>query len=294
MESFKIMEWNINHRLGYSKEDMPGWVVDTIKDINADIIILTECCPRVPNWLTVKEKLFSNKQYLVFESQNWQGKQNDVLIAVKKEKFRVVHSKSFFSDSETLIQPDHLEVKCQSATGQEFIVTGMRIHALGIRRNREKESWSEYATRVDEEDLKKKRELQLVLDNMSNEEIVIIGGDFNNYRRSCTRELRKNWCIEVIDEVCKEKGFRRYTPSGSSIFKDHTENVGNANAADHFIIKGIGEHNVSLQPYDRSFTRNDKKIYEWDKDFSLREFPPTRAIPTPYPDHAILIANITL
>ena len=42
----RIIEWNINHRLGYSKNEMPPWVINKIKD-KADITILTECSNRV-------------------------------------------------------------------------------------------------------------------------------------------------------------------------------------------------------------------------------------------------------
>ena len=56
MESFKVLEWNINHRQGRSQKYMPEWVATVIRMdyADADIIILTECSSNVPNWDTIK------------------------------------------------------------------------------------------------------------------------------------------------------------------------------------------------------------------------------------------------
>ena len=52
MESFKVLEWNINHRQGRPQEYMPEWVATVIREdyADTDIIILTECSSNVPNW----------------------------------------------------------------------------------------------------------------------------------------------------------------------------------------------------------------------------------------------------
>ena len=60
-----------------------------LKANSSDIVILTECSSRVPNWSAVKNLLFSDEQYYVFESNNEQASQNDVLIAVKKSKLSI-------------------------------------------------------------------------------------------------------------------------------------------------------------------------------------------------------------
>lgn len=36
----KIIGWNINHRLGYAKANMPTWVKDVIQEKSADIIVV--------------------------------------------------------------------------------------------------------------------------------------------------------------------------------------------------------------------------------------------------------------
>lgn len=297
-ESFTIMEWNINHRVGSSGEAMPEWVIDVINEKSADIIILTECSQRVPNWLEIKKKLFSGKQYVVFESNNDQAGQNDVLIAVNKNKFKVIYSKTYYSGN--INTPDYLEVKCKCIfNGPEFTIVGMRIHDRDVKRPKKMNAkeYKEYEKKLDERDSKRNQEFRCALDNLSNEEVVIIAGDFNNYKRGCTRTFRQNWCMEVLDEICTEKGFRRYTPYGSSMFQEHKDNDGDAFAQDHFIIKGIDEERISLLPYDRSFAGKDKTVYMYGNDFSIYNYEWREiewAVPTPYPDHAILIAEITL
>lgn len=45
----KIIEWNINHRCGYSRSNMPKWAKSVIQSKKADIIVLTETSFKVPN-----------------------------------------------------------------------------------------------------------------------------------------------------------------------------------------------------------------------------------------------------
>lgn len=275
MEDLKVMEWNINHRQGYSQGVMPEWVASVIRKEKTDIIILTECSSNVPNWETVKKRMFADGEYLVFESFNNQGQQNDVLIAVKKNRFAVEYTKSYYSANPDT--PNHLEVKCKTNVGTELTVIGMRIHAYKP---------------TDENDEKKRREFLSVINSVKKDRIVIIGGDFNNYRRKCTT---RRWCIDRIDEICNENGFVRYTPDGSSIKENYTVNDPNAFAEDHFIVKGVQA--VQLEPYDRSFIDADKNksVYKWGFDFQLDKGGGNwECIDDPYPDHAILKAKISV
>ena len=48
----KIMEWNINQRLNYAKEDAPEWICDYID--NNGIVVLLEI-HRGNNWDKIKE-----------------------------------------------------------------------------------------------------------------------------------------------------------------------------------------------------------------------------------------------
>lgn len=268
----RVLEWNINHRLGHSKIDMPEWVADVISGKDADIFILTEVCSKVPNWEEQKKKAFNSKEYLVFTSNN-QGYNNDVLIAVKKEKIEVLHSKSFFADSHKA--PDHLQLKCKcKESGQEFTVVGMRIHSSA-------------------KDPEKRKELELILNDLNNSEIAIIAGDFNNNRRGYN--ATNCWHLSGIDQIIKGK-FQRMTPNGSSIYTEnpYQNNVLYEFPEDHFFVKGI--KSIVVKPYDRSFCDKDRKIYKWNNDFQKylgkqKGKNMYDCVPDPYPDHAILEAD---
>jgi hypothetical protein len=275
---FTIIEWNINHRLGHSKLNMPMWVTDVISKEGADIIILTECSLKVKNWRIVKNITFSRDKYTIFESNNDQGGNNDVVIAINKKKLNVLYTKSYFSCNHST--PDHLEVKCKcKETGKEFVVVGMRIHAIDIT------------------DKEKEAELKLVLDGVTDEENVIIGGDFNNNRR--VYNSQNDWNMDKIDDIIMGK-FMRKTPDGSSIYKDVDTNDNLCFAEDHFLIKGINKDTFKLYPYGRSFTKKDMKIYKWGNDFQRYTGKDENgdyiydSVKDPYPDHAILKAKFEL
>lgn len=275
---FTVIEWNINHRLGHSKSNMPMWVAYVISKEEADIVILTECSYRVKNWPIVKNIAFNRDKYTIFESNNDQGGNNDVVIAVNKKKINVLYTKSYFPCNHNT--PDHLEVKCKcKETGKEFVVVGMRIHALGIT------------------DKEKEAEFQLVLDGLTGEENVIIGGDFNNYRRGYNAS--NHWHMTKIDEIINGK-FVRKTPERSSIYKDVDTNDEFCFAEDHFFIKGIHVDTFKLYPYDRSFTKEDTIIYQCGNDFQKYIGKDQNGnniynnVPDPYPDHAILKAKFEL
>mgnify|MGYP000950733956 CR=1 FL=1 len=268
MTDLRILEWNINHRLGRSKANMPEWVADVIRGKDADIVILTECCNRISNWETEKNKAFAPNKYLVFTSNNNQGNQNDVTIAIKKEKIEVLYSKSFFSKGHKV--PDHLQLKCRwKENEQEFTVVGMRIHAM-----------------ISDE--QKYKQFDMVINDLKEEKVVIIGGDFNNNRRSYCK--KDKWNLKGIDEYLDGE-YIRITPEGSSIYRDVDTEDDYCFAEDHFFVKGI--KNIDVKPYDRNFVDRDKGIYKWGSDFQAKDGweKPENKIPDPYPDHAILEAE---
>ncbi len=270
----RILEWNINHRLGYSKTNMPEWVTNVIKGKDADIIILTECSNRVSNWKVEKNKAFDPNKYLVFTSNNDQGGNNDVVIAIKKEKISVLYSKSFFADGHSA--PDHLQLKCKlKENGQEFIIVGMRIHAKNIS------------------DKQKYDQFNIVISELQEENTVIIGGDFNNNR--CSYCEMGKWNLKGIDEFLKGE-YVRITPEGSSIYRDVDTKDNYCFAEDHFFVKGI--KSIVVKPYDRKFVENDKGkiIYKWGSDFQNKYGweKSENNISDPYPDHAILEVDITV
>lgn len=268
----KVVEWNINHRLGHSRKQMPIWVKEIIKEYDADISVLTECSDRVSNWKTVKLETFPKKDYYVFSSQNDQVDNNDIVIAIKKENIEVLSVSSLLAEGHKA--PDHLQIKCkQKETDTIFVIVGIRIHAMNIT------------------DQEKQNQLQLVLNELETEEKAIIVGDFNCNRRSFTDD--KAWNLNKIDSVIYEK-YKRVTPEGASWARDVCSEDDFCFALDHFIIKGINK--ITSIDYNRTFVNKDAEIYKWGKDFQakLRWDKEENKIPDPYPDHAILSAEITI
>ncbi len=265
----KIMEWNINQRLNYAKRDIPKWIADIILENSADLIALTEVY-KGNNWEDIKNAAFASN-YAVFETNNAQVCQNDIVVAVNTNKLDVVYTKAYFPYKEGI--PDYLEIKCKSKkTGKKFIFVCVRIHAS-----------------VSDE--VKINELSHVLESLINDDTVIICGDFNNNRRGFKESGR--WHLLKIDEMIKQYNFERKTPEGSSIFKESQGNLEYEFADDHFLLKGIDENDFNLMPYDRSFVRKDK-IYKWGSDFQVYLGKDINgkciyeSIPAPFPDHAIL------
>lgn len=268
VDMLKIIEWNINHRLGYSKKPMPIWVAEEIKNQQPDIAIITECSIRVPNWKEVRSDAFGLDKYWLFSSNNNQVNNNDVVIAVNSQKIDVISHSSFLAKDHTA--PDHLQLKCQmKGTGNLFTIVGLRIHAMDIS------------------DKDKMNQLQLVLNSIS-EETVIIAGDFNCNRRSFIENGR--WNIATIDKLIKSSYIRK-TPEGASWARDVDSQDTYCFALDHFLVKGIRD--FEIKPYYRSFVNREPDIYKWGKDFQAQCNWDKNQVPSPYPDHAILIAEFS-
>lgn len=269
----KIIEWNINHRFGYSRNKMPEWIKDVIQEKNADIIILTETSFKVPNWEEEYCKLFDRKEYYVFCSSNTDVGSNEVSIAVKKEHFKVNSFKSFLSEGHTY--PDHLEIRCtHKATKKDLVIVGVRIHAMNISNQQ------------------KKSEFETVLESVKNDENVIISGDFNNYRRGF-KDKDNTWDLSEVKKISEKNGFYMYTPDGGSIY---TDNRGDYSfPEDHIFTKGKSIE-LSCDNYDRDFVEKDKNVYKWGKDFQKYVGKDKNGnidnenVEPPFPDHAILEA----
>lgn len=269
----KIIEWNINHRLGHSKKDMPKWVKEVVQNKKADIIILTETSFKVINWEVEYLDLVDREKYYVFCSNNTQVGNNEVTIAIKKNIFDVVYVKSFFSNEHTY--PDHLEVSCtHKETGKKLVIIGMRIHAIEITNKQKKE------------------EFETILKSTRDEKNVIIAGDFNNYRRGYQN---CEWCLTKVKELAKDEGFDMFTPSGGSINGDNKGEY--SFPEDHIFVKGDSIKVDKLYDYDREFVKKAPDIYQWKTDFQHYKGKDKNGnnkydkIDDPFPDHAIIEAN---
>ena len=259
----KIIEWNINHRLGFGGKDMPTWIKDVIEEKEADIVVLTETSFNVPNWEKVYRDLFKRDEYYTFCSNNIDVNQNDVTIAIKKEHFNVEWAKSFLSEGH--IYPDHLEVHCiHKETNRKIVIIGMRIHADATKQQR-------------------KNEFINVLQSVVNYENVMIIGDFNNYRRGF---INKEWCLTKVKELADSHKYVMYTPFGGSIYCD--DDGKRIFPEDHIFTRGPAI-NILKYDYDRSFVSKDERVYIWGKNF--QKYMGNNiydSINPPYPDHAII------
>lgn len=265
----KVLEWNINQRTGNCKEDIPNWIVDEIKSVNADIVVLNEFFKH-RNWKEIVENAFED--YEVKCSKNTDIGHNDVLIAIKK-CFEITYvDNEVICDSDDI--PNYLRVDCK--IGEQYLtVIGMRIRMVNF-----------------EDRLK---EMRYVLDRINNiENSILIAGDFNNNRRGT---IEKTWSLESIDKLIFNYGFIRHTPEGSSIYEDYAKSHEYEFAEDHFFTKKL---EVEINPYDRTFTDRYTEVYKWGRDFQIYlgrdEYgkDKTKSIPSPYPDHAMLIGDLTL
>ena len=270
----KIIEWNINHRLGYSRNNMPDWVKSVIQSKDADIIVLTETSFMVPNWYEQYIQMFDRRTYYVFCSNNPDTVANQVTIAIRKELFTVEYVKSFLSEDHTY--PDHLEVRCiHKLTNQEITIIGMRIHSINIS------------------DFEKKEEFKKILQSVMSNENVILAGDFNNYRRGLINDV---WCFEKVSQLADCYDYSMYTPRGGSINDDIDGDY--SFPEDHFFTRGNAIKITNLN-YDRSFVNNDSNVYKWGTNFQkwkgkVNDKNIYDKIPDPFPDHAILEADFTI
>ena len=273
----KIIGWNINHRVGYSKINMPKWVKSVITDKNADVIVLTEVSFKVPNFKEEYQILFNRYDYFVFSINYNDFGFNEVIISIKKNCFEVKYFKSFISNVDTY--PDHLEITCvDKKTGEELVIVGMRMHA----------------TKPSEENnYKKNKKFKKVLESLEHKDNVIIVGDFNNYRRGFST---KYWCLDEVKKLADKYGFEMFTPNGGSINEDNN-NGDYSFPVDHILAKGNSLKVTKLYDYDRSFTNKEKNIYVWNSDFQRYCGKDDRGkniydkISDPFPDHAIIEAD---
>ncbi len=272
MNPISIVEWNINQQGGTGAGVIPHWVKDEINGF--DIVVLTEFCG------TGTCSNGRNKFIADLESYGYQcaasenppgcnriGSRNDILIAVKSTRLsirQVSWVPCYDSNRDLDSIPENLRVDIDCG-GSLLSVIGIRIKAL-----------DNYKLR--------KQEFLWVMDQIREiENPIIITGDFNNFRRGTTE---RSWNKTVIHELSMKERFNLHTPKGSSITKEHPPKEYEF-PEDHFLVRNA---EICEPVYDRSFTRRDKSIYRWGRDFCEQWQRGTNqeAVKPPFPDHAIL------
>lgn len=251
-KSLSVMELNIHQQGGAGKGVIPPWVKEETSGFG--IAVLTEVCTKC----SCRSEFIGELEQLGYgcaASENRGG--NDILIAVKS-CFPICRSSwvpCYGNDS----VPENLRVDIDCG-GRLLTVLGVRIKDL--HGNAQKRS----------------DEFRLLLDWVKDtENPVLITGDFNNNRRGTSCEA---WNLNVMEEMLSSKGFKLYTPEGGSIYQE-----GSPFPYDHFIAKGV---EIDLQPYDRDFTRRDRAVYRWGRDFCSGYGAEKESVEPGFPDHAIL------
>lgn len=191
------------------------------------------------------------------------------MIAIKSEN-KILTVNSLYSSNEGI--PNYLRVDIKYGE-IKLSVIGIRICMV--------------------ESKKKFEEMEYALEYIKDiENPAVIIGDFNNYRR---KTIDKEWNLNLLEELLIKNKFTMHTPDGSSVYVVKACSAAYEFAEDHIFAKNI---EVEIKPYYREFVIRNKKIYKWEKDFQKYIGKDEKgnsiydSIPVPYPDHAILIADI--
>jgi mRNA deadenylase 3'-5' endonuclease subunit Ccr4 len=262
----KVIGWNINQRSGVGKE-IPGLVSEELLDQNADIIVLTEVVKNDSLSLFIEK--MQSEGYEAAISNN--EKTNEVCILWKRELYRLVSVDDSLITAMDNDNPNYLMAVLKDQDDQEFNVVGYRIRVGS------KDSKEEYEFRA--------RQMHIVTDKLSElSGPTMVVTDSNNLRRGTKA---KEWNLSVLDSMLAEVGYKRNTPTGSSIFAANPDQEDYEFAEDHIITNGV---NITDIQYDREFVQRDTDVYKWGKDFTRhvegkKYYEQTRV---GYPDHAIV------
>lgn len=282
MQQLKIMEWNINQRAGRNgrKQRIPEWIAAEIIAANPDIAMLVEFY-KCSNWLEILNKLGA---YNVFFTDNSIEKENDVVIAVKKEF--CIKQVQYLKSTNQNDNPNFLRVTMEAAPHVPINIVGVRIRVRGYGKQPKqgdfacKEDFAQAYTAwlqafINEKRWRRKQN-SIILNHIKKIGLpTVIVGDFNNFRKSYVDDI---WCLQKIIELYQNTGFFLNPVEGASIYRETS-----GFAEDHILTKGL---QVINQAYHRAFAaaKERKEAYPDGKDFSK--------VKVPNPDHAILIATI--
>ncbi|GAU79576.1 endonuclease/exonuclease/phosphatase family protein [Fusibacter sp. 3D3] len=280
MSKLKLMTWNINGRSrSYHNYIFPSFVIDEImnSDINADIIILTEFI-RGRNWPAVSKQL--SKKYWRYTYPNKTIKQNEVLIALKKDL------KGFDYDSIKLTTVMNTTVQEKPNFFQvESIFNGNSLFIIGVRIKDTKNHDLEFQALNDH------------FSSLPDASKIICAGDFNEWPSHVKKNLNN---IEI------------YSPR----FNDNHSNInpmyrnpsrwsyvtGNSQSPGKAVIDLIATKNVTIlreSTDSKSILNNYKMLANYIWDFVTPNNGYGSLKPEDYkshlaglPDHAILTASI--
>lgn len=281
-----ILEWNINQASNYSGDNsIPDFVFEDIESQDKDIIVLVEYCDTCKNSAEFIHKLEGIGYNVVINDSNSKISQNDVLIGFKRSKLSLDASeKAVFRPTAQGNYPEMLAVKLTDKLNS-FVVVGTRIRLCG----NDKRAWEKRRAQLSE--------MPVSVSERYGEKNVIIAGDFNNNRvdlENCNdKEFVDVWSINVIDEIIRDYGLSRKTPtSGASIYQLNSPFKG-----DHILASPAFQ--VETISYSREFTEHNSGVYLHGEEFSVynRNLEKTTwsiQCGSGVPDHAMLLAELSL
>ena len=280
MNNYKILEWNVNLQSNTNNE-IPVFVGKAIENIKADIVILTEFvfCKNAHKFL---QDTFAKHGYDYYpKAKTAIYEVNEILIAWKKDKLTLGDEKTIYNEvcREDWNVPNFLTISLVTTDGEILRVAGVRITMT---------TENETVAKAEDRDINYEKQAKLrysemkkVYDELAkltdDDSVVLIAGDFNNYRRY-TR--RPEWNYKKI--TCEREYYTSYTPKGDSYDGDGKKFP--PAPEDHFITKNCCIKDYS---YNRDFALFDTSIYRRGKD----NF---RGIDSPNPDHAMLIGTLII
>lgn len=296
----KLMVWNINQRSSGKK--IPPFVSELIMDSNADIVILTEF---IGAYKTNGEniKIFKDslsEKYYTFcnEKRDMERvKANGILIAVKKGFAEITDApeENLKINYKEKDQPNFLQLN--------IFVDGKPISIIGTRIQVDK-------TLTESEFKKRRQQVKSLVEHIVKlgNKNIIVAGDFNNAKIHGAEEADylsvrdvysgkgrdkplvtfDTYNYHIMKGVFVRAGFTVSTPSGEQYscgFKldDKYKPSKGYLKEDHIMTKNLKVKNLK---YCDDFIRNYKLDVEWELKRDAY------AIISPFPDHAILTAEV--
>lgn len=281
--NLKILSWNVNQRAGYTNlNGIPELVLNELQKRNSDIVCLLEYF-KTKNHRSFCHSL-ENLGYRVFADERLMiGKNNEVLIALKKtitvdDSLNVLPNDSRY--------PDFLQATIKN-NDKKLHIIGTRIKISSPPKNISQKQKDSFLIKDANERMNQINNLLNYVKNLKGR--VCIVGDFNNYFYTENskvdswaddkRYLQNYYSYPLLVNAMSKLSLINHTPQGETdkVFSWTNRNVRS----------------------DKKYVRNDHifsnvsvsgERYCWNFLHSENYIPDTVG----YPDHAMLMATITI
>lgn len=282
--SYRIAEWNINHAAHVVS--VPQFVCDEIKNLAADIVIITEYVQYPDDHFLHETFLEQGYEYAVTSNYSAHNHHNEVLIAWRAEAFTLVDEyteiNKRFKTTSASGNPNFLVLKLKErhSGGCELIIAGVRI--------------------TTEEELFRRIQMENALNQLNHileadpDCAVVMAGDYNNFRRGYLSP-ENQWDLSEFLSITCQKGYQACIPEGSSIYGEECCSKEYEFPEDRFVVKNC---RIGNNMYDRTFTAHYPQIYCNGHDFQRYDRILNRVIwkircGSGIPDHAILTGTLS-